>query len=280
MRRVAILGAGPIGAATARALAEGEAAQCILLVDAAAAVAAGKALDIAQSGPIDGWDTRVSGTAALDAAWSPSLVVVADRHADGEWIGEPALEMLRRALASVGCPVVFAGPAQHALMASVARELGIARARLVGSAPEALASAARALTALAARTSPADVMVSVVGRPGMFVCAWNESRVGGAGASAVLAPPEIARLDARIQASWPPGPHTLGSAASAVAREILSSSPRRRTVFAVMDGSAASRAAVVAVPATLGSAGVAAVHVPALSPRERLVFEGALAHGR
>jgi malate dehydrogenase len=277
MRSVAILGAGPIGAATARALAEGEVARRIVLVDATAGVAAGKALDIAQSGPIDGWDTRVSAATALEGALSPNLIVVADRHQEGEWIGEPALEMLRRTIPAAECPVVFAGPAQHALMASVARELGVARARLVGSAPEALASAARALAALAARTSPADVLVSVVGVPGAFVCAWNESRVGGTGASAALSPQELARLDDRIRRSWPPGPYALGSAASAVARAILSGSPRRRTVFAVMDGSTASRGAVAAVPATLSSIGVAALHVPELSPRERLAFDAALA---
>jgi malate dehydrogenase len=276
MRSVAIFGAGPTGAAAARALAGREVAQRIVLVDSSAAVAAGKALDIAQSGPIDGWDTRLEGTAVLDLALAPSLVIVADRHAEGEWVGEPGLEFLRRTLAVVSCPVVFAGTGQHALIASVARELGVARARLLGSAPEALASAARALAALATRTSPAEVTVSVVGAPRRFVCAWNESRVSGAAVAAVLTPPELARLDAQIQASWPPGPYALGSAAAVVAGAILSGSPRRRTVFAVVDGRSPTRPAVAAMPATLDATGVASLHVPELSPRERLLFEGAL----
>jgi malate dehydrogenase len=277
MRSVAILGAGAIGAAAARALAEREAVQRIVLVDAASAVAAGKALDIAQSGPIDGWDTRLAGAAALDAALHPSLVIVADRHgADGEWQGEAALDLLRRTLAVVSCPIVFAGTGQHGIMAGAARELGAVRARLVGSAPEALASAARALAALAARTSPADVSVSVVGVPGRFVCAWNESRVGGAAATTVLTPPELAKLDAQIRASWPPGPYGLGSAAAVVSCALLGGSPRRHTVFAVMTGSEGRRPVVTGVPATLGPGGIAAVHVPELSPRERLVFEGTL----
>src|SRR4051812_34797578 len=80
MRSVAILGAGAIGATVARALAEREVARHVVLVDAAAEVARGKALDIAQSGPIDGWDTRLSGTARLDEAMQPTIVVLADRH--------------------------------------------------------------------------------------------------------------------------------------------------------------------------------------------------------
>jgi hypothetical protein len=161
-------------------------------------------------------------------------------------------------------------------MTAVVRELGGAPARLVGSAPEALASAARALAALQARTSPADVSVSVVGVPGRFVCAWNESRVGGAAATAVLSPPELSKLDARVKASWPPGPYALGSAAAAVACGVLGGSPRRFTVFALIAGAADRRPTAVAVAATLGHGGLASLHVPDLSPRERLAFDGTL----
>jgi len=278
MRSVAILGAGPIGAAVARALAEREAAGHIRLVDAAATVAAGKALDIAQSGPIDGWDTRLSGAAACDGSIDPAIVVVADRHGpDGEWNGEAGLEMLRRIVPRFSCPILFAGPAQHTLMALVARELAIAPSRIAGSAPEALASAARALTALAAGASPADVAVSLVGVPGRFVVAWNESRVGGMAATSALSPPALARLDAQVQASWPPGPYALGSAASAVACSLLNGSPRRRTVFAVLEGEERMRPVVAALPVTLDGGGIAVRHVPELSPRERLAFETGLA---
>src|SRR5574341_2537612 len=156
MRSVAILGAGEIGGAVARALAEREVARTICLVDAAAQVASGKALDIAQSGPVDGWDTRLTSTFDTGAVASADVVVVADRHGpDGEWTGEPALEMLRRHLGAISCPIVFAGPRQHTLMALATGELGLSRTRLVGTAPEALTAAARALAALAAGTSAA-----------------------------------------------------------------------------------------------------------------------------
>jgi malate dehydrogenase len=277
MRTVAILGAGPIGAAAARAMAEREIARRIVLVDESEAVAAGKALDIAQSGPVDGWDTRLSGAAALGADSAPCLLVVADRHgAAGEWRGDAALETMRRVIAVTSCPMLFAGAAQHGLMADVARELGVPRNRLIGSAPEALASAARALTALAARMSASEVAVSVVGVPRRFVCAWNESRLGGTAATSVLGPPELAKLEAQVQASWPPGPYALGSAASAVASAILGGSPRTRTVFALIDGPLHGRSVVAAVPATFGCAGIASIRLPQLSPKEQLAFEGSL----
>ena len=203
--------------------------------------------------------------------------IVADRHGpDGEWQGEPALELMRRTLDVVSCPIVFAGTGQHTVMTTVARELGVAPARLVGSAPEALTSAARALAALHARTSPADVAMSVVGVPGRFVCAWNESRVGGAAATAAFSPPELSKLDAQVLASWPPGPYALGSAAAAVACAVLGGSPRRFAVFALMRGAADRRPSVAAVTATLGPGGLASLHLPDLSPKERLAFEGGL----
>jgi len=275
MRSVAILGAGAVGASVARALAEREVVSRIVLVDPAAEVAKGKALDIAQSGPIEGWDVRLAGSAQLDDSLRPAVVIVADRHGpDGEWTGDAALELLRRTPIDSSCPLLFAGPSQHAVMAAAARELGVGRTRLAGTAPEALASAASALTALAGGVSPSDVAVPVVGLPGHFVVAWNESRIGGAAAPERLPSHILARLAGQILGSWPPGPYALGSAAAAIVEGMLKGSPRRRTVFALLDGPGERRGAVAAIPATLAPFGIAALHSPALSPVEQLAFGG------
>ena len=53
MTTVAIIGAGDIGGACAHALALGDRAGNIVVVDKVASVAAGKALDIRQSGAIE-----------------------------------------------------------------------------------------------------------------------------------------------------------------------------------------------------------------------------------
>ena len=65
---VAILGAGPLGGALAYALASRGRFDEIRLIDPEKTLAAGKALDILQSGPVDGYSTRVTGSASLDAA--------------------------------------------------------------------------------------------------------------------------------------------------------------------------------------------------------------------
>ena len=77
MSTVAIIGAGDIGAACARALAARDRFQRIVLIDDVAA--AGKALDIQQSGSIDLFHTRLSGTADLTLAISADVCVIADR---------------------------------------------------------------------------------------------------------------------------------------------------------------------------------------------------------
>ena len=59
---VCILGAGELGGAIAHALARGGQVQRILLIDANGGVAAGKALDIRQSGAIEGCHADLAGT--------------------------------------------------------------------------------------------------------------------------------------------------------------------------------------------------------------------------
>ena len=68
MHTVAILGAGDLGGALARTLASGDAVSRIVLIDDARTVAAGKALDIRQTGPIESYDTAVDGTDDLHEA--------------------------------------------------------------------------------------------------------------------------------------------------------------------------------------------------------------------
>ena len=65
MNSIAILGAGELGATLARLTAEAEIARRVILLDADEGKARGKALDLAQSGPIEGYDTHVEGGARL-----------------------------------------------------------------------------------------------------------------------------------------------------------------------------------------------------------------------
>src|SRR5471032_682217 len=105
-----ILGAGEIGSAIAHKLAIGARFREVRLVDAAASVAEGKALDIRQSGPIDHFDTALTGHADTLVALTGDVVIVADAIGQGEWAGEAGLALLRQlSRAGLTAPLVFAG---------------------------------------------------------------------------------------------------------------------------------------------------------------------------
>ncbi len=121
-------------------------------------------------------------------------------------------------------PIVFAGAHQSDLLLVGEREAGFDRRRLVGSAPEALAAAARAIVALEAHCSPSEVALSVLGAPPSgFVVPWSEATIGGYAAQRVLTQVQLRRIEARVARLWPPGPYALGLAAARVAE---ASSPR------------------------------------------------------
>src|SRR5438067_2057559 len=96
MRDIAIIGAGELGGAAAHALARRNVAAAIRLVDERGRVAEGKALDIMQAAPIEGFATSVSGSTDLSTAGGAAIVVVADRFGGSEWQGEDGLMLLKR----------------------------------------------------------------------------------------------------------------------------------------------------------------------------------------
>lgn len=59
--KITVVGAGNVGATTALRLAEKELAREIVLLDVMEGVPEGKALDLAESGPISGYDVRLKG---------------------------------------------------------------------------------------------------------------------------------------------------------------------------------------------------------------------------
>ena len=94
MSHIAIIGAGPIGGALAHKLAARSRVGEIRLIDSSGRVAKGKALDILQSGPVEGFSTRVTGDDSLHAAAGADVIVICDSAAgDGEYSGDAALAM-------------------------------------------------------------------------------------------------------------------------------------------------------------------------------------------
>jgi len=278
VRDVAIIGAGELGGACAHALARRDAARVIRLIDEHGDVAAGKALDIAQSAPIDRFAAHVVGSADLTHAGGAAIVVIADRAAGGEWLGDDGLALMRR-IAPLAPAAIFvcAGASQRELVERGVRELRLARARAIGSAPEALAAAIRAMVALELDASPRDVALSIAGvPPAHVVVPWEDAAIGGYAASRVLDEPARRRIAARVPALWPPGPYALAAAAAAVVDRILGRSRGRATCFVAPDAGAGATRRTAALPVTIDGRGIAEIELPALNAHDRVALENAM----
>jgi len=271
MHTVAILGAGALGGALARTLAEGDAVARVVLIDDASEVARGKALDIRQAGPVEAYDTSVEGTDRVDCVSEADAIVIADRHREGDWAGDQALQMLARVThLSPRAPIVLAGAGHHVLMSQAVSELKLPVARLVGSAPVAAGAAARVLAAAWIDASPVDLTIPILGAPPAWVLAWD--RLASAGGAVEMPAHATARVEQTLASSWPPGPYSLASAAATVVRAMLSASRRRLCCFAATPFGGI-RPVVFAAPVTLSPSGIASVVVPELSPRQRVALE-------
>src|SRR5688500_19593307 len=120
MPTICIVGAGELGGSTAHALARGERVRRVLLIDGDGTIAAGKALDIQQSGAVEGFHTRVDGTNDLTRVAGAAVVVIADSgRLSREWGGEIGLSMIARLRVIIGsAPMVVAGAAPSYLVLS------------------------------------------------------------------------------------------------------------------------------------------------------------------
>ena len=76
MRKITVVGAGHVGATCAQRLAEAELAREVVLIDVVDGVPQGKALDQWQSGPVEGFDTRIVGATEYGAAEGSDLFIM------------------------------------------------------------------------------------------------------------------------------------------------------------------------------------------------------------
>jgi malate/lactate dehydrogenase len=230
MSVVAIIGAGDLGGALASKLAGRDRVREVRLIDAAAGVAAGKALDILQACPVEGSTTRVTAPAAaaaadLSAVAGATVIVIADE------VGPPIKEIQAEAgLALLGrirshnaaAPIVCAGASQAWLVAHGVAELGIPATHIVGSAPLALVAALKALVALELNGSAQDVSLTLAGQPPQAVAVpWQTASVNGESLERLLDAPALRRIESRMRYLWPPGPYSLAAAAARMTEGLI-----------------------------------------------------------
>ncbi|TAK15404.1 MAG: hypothetical protein EPO35_07595 [Acidobacteria bacterium] len=273
MSVISILGAGEIGAATAYALARRSRVRDVRLVDTAANVAAGKALDMRQSGPIEHFDTPITSRGDLLDAANADVIVIADAFAEGEWEGERGLALIKQLIrAGTTAPIVFAGPKQVWLMEAAVREGGVAAGRIVGSAASAAHSAVRALAALELNGSGVDVSIPVVGRAPGFTIGWTSAAFGGSSLAGQIPPHRMLAISDLLKKMWPPKPQAIGAATAVIVEGLVTGSRRHLYATTVLDGEYGERGVATMVPLELGDRKILRRIEPSLSTQERVEF--------
>jgi malate dehydrogenase len=270
--KVAILGAGELGATLARRIAEREGARCVVLVDANEGRARGKALDLLQSGPVERYDTEIAGASELPegmdatiAADPPELEGRASRDALS-W-----LEALAKRLGSG--PFLVAGDHGPALVEAAVRA-GLPRDRVVGTAPLAWAGAVRRALARETGASACDVGLTVLGLPPEHLVVPARS-VTCAGLPVEAGAVTALRRALEAVRRRTLGPVALATAADRVLAALFARSGAVVPAWAVLDGELGHRGVALAVPVRLGGGRIREVADVVLEPVERVAFDNA-----
>jgi malate dehydrogenase len=256
-------------------LAEREQVRRVLLIDPDEGRAKGKALDLLQSGPVEGSDTRIEGRAGLEALEGLDAIVVADlpELAGPDVVPLRVADFVRGLLPSLGkAALVVAGPDPGLLLAA-AIERGVARDRVLGSAPIAWSAALRRLLAEAVGVEPSAVTAIVLGRPPDLVpvgVSVGGIPVAGAGFSALGR--ALEKLKARSC-----GPVSLAAAAARALAALDGSRASLLPVVVALDDASFPRGVALAVPARIAASRVQGLEPLDLTPRERLAFDNAAA---
>jgi malate dehydrogenase len=206
LQKVAVVGAGNVGATAAQRLAEKNLARTVVLIDVLEGIPQGKALDQFQSGPIEGFDTRVIGTNGYDEAAGAEVFVVTagiarkpgmsrdDLVKTNAGIVRSVAEQIRR-VAPAAIIVVVSNPLD--VMCHVAMQAsGFPRERVLGMAGVLDTARYRTFLAEAMDVSVEDIQAMVLGGHGdTMVPLVSYTTVSGIPVTQLL---EQAKLDAIV----------------------------------------------------------------------------------
>ncbi len=74
--KITVIGAGHVGATAAQRIAEKELANEVILVDVVDGLPQGKGLDMYESAPVEGFDTKVLGTNSYDLTANSDIILI------------------------------------------------------------------------------------------------------------------------------------------------------------------------------------------------------------
>ena len=292
--RIAIVGAGQVGATAAHLIAL-KGLGHVTLIDIVDGLAQGKALDLMQSAPIEGFDVSVTGTTDFNALAGHRVVVITaglarkpgmsrdDLLVANANVVGPIADRIAK-VAPEAIIIVVTNPLDL-MVALVLKRSGFPRARVMGMAGVLDSARLRAFIAQRLSVLPADVQALVLGSHGdLMVPLPGSITIRGEPVTKFLKPEE---LDALLQRTKDGGAEIVallkqGSAfyapASGVVDMVSAILTDRRAVLPAcvrLDGEYGLRETCIGVPVQLGSGGIERVVEVSLSAAEHAALTAA-----
>ena len=174
--KITVVGAGNVGATVAQRIAEKHLARTVVMVDVAEGIPQGKALDQWQSGPVEGFDSRVVGANDYSLSADSELFVVTAGIARKPGMSRDDLVKTNAGIvASVGAEIKRVAPNAMVIVVSnpldamcyvMRRATGFAKDRVIGMAGVLDTARYRMFLAEAMNISIEDIQAMVLGGHG------------------------------------------------------------------------------------------------------------------
>jgi malate dehydrogenase len=289
-KKIALIGAGQVGGNLALLAAEKELGDVVLFdIPAAEGMAKGKALDIAQLLPVDGYDARLSGTTSYqDEAGADVCIITAGIPRKPGMSREDLLDTNVKIITDVAsnlkrlCPNAFCIVVSNPLDAMVyafKKLTGFPKQRVVGMAGVLDSSRFRTFVAMELNVSVEDVQAFVLGGHGDDMVPLTRCcSVGGIPVTELLPKDRIDAIVERTRkaggelvALYKTGSAYYAPAASsiAMAESYLRDKKRVLPCAAYLEGEYGIHGYYFGVPAVIGSGGVERVLEVKLSDEEK-----------
>ncbi len=291
--KITVVGAGNVGATAAQRVAEQRLARTVVMVDVVEGIPQGKALDQWQSGPVEGFDTRIEGTNDYGAAAGSELCIVTAGIARKPGMSRDDLVKTNagivravageiKRVAPNAIVIVVSNPLD--VMCYVMRQVtGFPRERVLGMAGVLDTARYRTFLADAIGVSVADIQAMVLGGHGdTMVPLTSFTTVSGIPVSHFLAADKLAAIvdrarkgGAEIVAHLKTGSAYYAPSAAAVqmAEAIVFDRKRLLPCSAWLQGEFGLRDVYCGVPCLLGRRGLERVVEIPLSPEEQAALE-------
>lgn len=292
--KVTVIGAGQVGATTTHLLALKGLAD-VTLIDIVDGLAQGKALDMMQSAPVEGFAGRVTGTTDFDALANSQLVIITAGmsrkpgmsrdellSANAAIVG-PVADRIAK-LAPQAIVIVVTNPLD-VMVSHALKRTGFPRERVMGMAGVLDSARLRAFIAMRLNAPFSSVQAMILGSHGdLMVAIRNSITVGGKPLAELLPANEIDSLidrakngGAEIVSLLKTGSAFYAPATGAVemATAILRNTHATLPVCAQLSGEYGLRDVCIGVPAQLGAKGIERIVEAVLLPEEKAALVNA-----